>query len=130
MSADASNITSAAEGNPFVDFRYVLLLNGNIANPEQVWAQFLALLRQSDMMDFIAQLPGQAPQAQVTSSSPAVLVIPSSPVVPVLSFTERQDVTLADPGDIWTVTDQLRTLWANASGTYLLMAFVLIYCTC
>ena len=100
-----------ADGTPLYDFHYLLTTQPNVPHPDAVWAKFLDILRQSDLMDYIQTLPGTAPAAPVTTTT-----TPAVPVIPVLSFTEKQDIALSQPSDIANVITGLSELWANASG--------------
>lgn len=84
-----------------------------MARPDAVWPKFLDLLKQSDLMDYIQQLPGTAPASPVTTTT---TVAPSVAVISVLSFTEKQDIALNEPSDISNVVAGLGALWATASG--------------
>jgi hypothetical protein len=110
-----SNVLSA-DGSSLFDLRYALTTKPNVTRPDKAWSRFLSLLRQSDLMDFISQLPVQAPQNVGSTTSSSVLSQTAVIVIPVLSFTEKQDISISDPSDIWNVADGLRVLWANASG--------------
>ncbi|OQV25873.1 hypothetical protein BV898_00022 [Hypsibius exemplaris] len=114
LPTSGNTTTTGADGLPQTnyDFRYALFTNSNGTHPETAWPKFLTLLRQSDLIEYISQLPVEAPAAQRPTATSSTGVV----VIPVLSFTEKQDIALNQPSEIQNVTEGLRDLWANAGG--------------
>lgn len=116
---DSSAPSNPDNGASVFDYRYQLSSNQTLNDTLGAWNRFLVLLAQSDILELLNELPSTEPIAiTATGGNDTAAGVPSPAVIPVLSFTDTQDVNNAvvEENEVTRVANRLKVMWANASG--------------